>query len=1285
MKTKKKSILTLVLTFVLIFCGSFLTACGSKVKDIIITSGTPVIVQDANPDWSDVEAKVVFDNGDEKNVSSDKLVFSSVDTSTIGVKDVYVNYKGSNVKVKIQVEVISKTEINATITANAWTYDNAMHKSVTVNTLETDTVVYSTDDKQTWVETVPEFKNAGTYYVWVKVSRAHYNDLIVKKTVVAQKREITITAVSDTLTYGDAAPANYEINYTGFATGHSKDTVLETMATATCEYEQGDDVGSYDIVVSGASIKTEHQVNYDINYKNSKLIVNPQSNMGVTVKGVNATYNGEPYELIFTGVETETDKLYYRLSETDEWTEGTYSHTDACEDGITVYVKVERENFEPETYSAIIKIEKLGIDKPTAKDMTYSYTGENISFEFNELIDDLKMTVVGGTQVNADTYTVTVVPTANYKWTSANDATYTWVINKATNSWVVAPGIDEVSEVINYFGETKFGTLIVEYKQKGADDSTYVAGLPANDAFGEYTARFTVASQSNFEGQTTTCDFKVFKVALLEARPLELFKEYSTKVGTQDSFVETGKTMIAGNNNAFKLQMTANGTFDGMTFFELDAFGIKYQVEMKVGELFESIDEQDIPNYMIIDTDKHEINFTTNALGETFKITVDALRKRESTESREYTVTVIDGYNAYTALDLSLITTTDDWGWAEFKAEHGYAGLTANAVILQNDITVYDEDIPQEYFYNEEEAAIAATNPKINLTASQIVGTMKDGYVTIHDNNDEETKGTQPLILRADNTFNIYQHLSKANETFGIYGNYFTVNYSNLTRCAIQSNMEKNVTEGRDGTILNTHTAFLGVNGTDEEDEQGNYTNLPEETENFFMQDFYVVGNAQRDDDAKYSGGITFTKIHGVNTTTKNIVVKDAFIAMMFSRDDNDPSTSQTDYAAHKVINSKAYNSYNSFIYVWGVENLYVEGGEYIGAGGPCMIVDHVGNDDGPTNGQQSHVYIVESKFESLIEGREPWFVNYGADALVPQIKAPNAYYKMEGTTFLTSSEDGERTGLMNLKVVYKSSDAEGLTSFENWGDVTFYDSKEDYDNRNTDGYINKANVSKLDMTANSGNTIKSGENQYHNSNTNAVLGSTTYVMYYGYVFKLGDLANVLSSFAIYSDEGKSESERQMAGLELQRLAAGEYEGNGISLFNKQTVQMQIVGEVSTGVQAIKINGNGGYLLLYGKYVVQQDAPKTVIGYANGTNLAVFITGMTNYTIDGTVVKDSSGNPVSEKGQMEQDGMTADVFILSGNAPEFATKSETGTTNLNVYLFNGMGIVVELYKDTSES
>ena len=182
------------------------------------------------------------------------------------------------------------------------------------------------------------------------------------------------------------------------------------------------------------------------------------------------------------------------------------------------------------------------------------------------------------------------------------------------------------------------------------------------------------------------------------------------------------------------------------------------------------------------------------------------------------------------------------------------------------------------------------------------------------------------------------------------------------------------------------------------------------------MNNVNLVGNAPRVENAVKAGGIILTKVEGPTFKAYNNIASAWFITYF-------PNYTKTEFV---MDSCKAYDAYNSFVYNWGSDKVYLKGCEFIGAGGPVIIQDHVDADS--EDGYIAKTYIEDCKLESYVAGTEGWFKGVGADALVPSIKGLDQLFNYFGRSFLKANSDYTVT-YFNFICVNKSGSAEGITA----------------------------------------------------------------------------------------------------------------------------------------------------------------------------------------------------------------------------------------------------------------
>lgn len=525
-------------------------------------------------------------------------------------------------------------------------------------------------------------------------------------------------------------------------------------------------------------------------------------------------------------------------------------------------------------------------------------------------------------------------------------------------------------------------------------------------------------------------------IATVTAFSSDIVTAYNTNKGQQSNAAEEFTTMndvyYVGDYNPFNFRINAKG-IDGAGNLVDDLTNIRTEVKLEkvtyngTTPSYELLNATQVANYVDINTENTTFDFKEAARGNTFKITVSAVNYDEAyfdkAPSFDMTVKVIDAYNVYDATDLSVLDNTGKYGWNDKKtAALQTASDEINGVVIHNDIHVEDDDLATGLFYNETEAAAVPSG----VTTETIVGTMKD-----------------------DSGSQVYGRYLKANQKFDFIGNYYQIDFSNVTKAVVQNSttgvkIDDNYVEGSNSNseeAMTSHTSFLRFDPV-----EGN-TTFPE----INIKNIAFKGNGKRTERSAESGGLLLLKSKGVKFTADNTIYQDTFIGYMFERfdgfDDN-KLTAEQDNSDFKIINTKGYNCYNSLLYIWGAKNVLIENSELIGAGGPVMIVDHVDIESANTltgvGGFPSTVNIVASKLESFVTGNEPWFVAYGANVLIPTIKTMNQAFLPAGATFL-QTKDGVAE-LINMICVSKSAATEGLSVGRIRSKVTIFETREDFE-----------------------------------------------------------------------------------------------------------------------------------------------------------------------------------------------------------------------------------------------
>lgn len=181
---------------------------------------------------------------------------------------------------------ITPASIRFTTPENQTLTFNGTEQSPSAITVETSncTVAYSTSEDGEFSDTLPAFKNAGTYTVYYRIARANYATVSGNFAVVMKKAKATVTANDASVTYGQNFAPSDDAYVTSNLFGEN------IVVTLSCEYQPGNKVGNYDIVVSA-----QDNANLDITLQNGSLTVN-KATLEIKLASGNSVTYGEAFD-----------------------------------------------------------------------------------------------------------------------------------------------------------------------------------------------------------------------------------------------------------------------------------------------------------------------------------------------------------------------------------------------------------------------------------------------------------------------------------------------------------------------------------------------------------------------------------------------------------------------------------------------------------------------------------------------------------------------------------------------------------------------------------------------------------------------------------------------------------------------------------------------------------------------------------------------------------------------------------------------------------------------------
>lgn len=475
-------------------------------------------------------------------------------------------------------------------------------------------------------------------------------------------------------------------------------------------------------------------------------------------------------------------------------------------------------------------------------------------------------------------------------------------------------------------------------------------------------------------------------------------------------FSVTNNEYLVGDDNAFIFSpimqvRTKDGEYKN--FAEYKAIISVYLCTNEITGTYELLEGENLASYVEFDEIKHTFKFTEKGLTKRFKITIlpYGLTSSEAAEieAKSFEFRVVDGWNAYSAKDISLIDNANVKNkWGELKsAEEIEISKNIRRIILHTNITISDSDIPSVHFLtNPSDIPAEVGSEDYNRAFGSLIDSTKEGIGYI------------------------YQRNLKNGEEFTIEGNYFTLSAQNLSLIVTQ---EKSgvLTLPKVDEALTVHTTLFAF--------CGDRSNPEGESANCHLNNISLYGNTKKSEDATLSGGVIFVKSWGLNFTAYNNLSQCWFISYFF-----EGPSEYDDKMVNTLNHVNSFDAYNTLLYVWGARDVRIQNSTFIGAGGPVMICDHVSNNQ--TTGEGGYITNVKttnSILESYVAGTEGWFATYNAGLLVQGIKAMNELVIPYGNTLCDKS--GEK---INLIAVYKSGSAEGIETSKIRGSFTDTDEK---------------------------------------------------------------------------------------------------------------------------------------------------------------------------------------------------------------------------------------------------
>ena len=243
--------------------------------------------------------------------------------------------------------------------------------------------------------------------------------------------------------------------------------------------------------ITGISVKQDGKLTY-----NGKAQTPTVSTSATTVDGSKVTFT----------YSTESEGPY--STEIPSFTNAGWTHH--------VYYRAAAENHNASYGSFLVEIEKAIVTEPTIASKPYNGSAQTADISDTDFYTVEKNN--GGTEKGSYDVVLKLKDSANYKWSTTNNAEVTlqFVISAAQNTWDTNPSISgwtygEAAQTP--VGTAKYGAAKVVYTGKANDGTDYNSETAPTKA-GNYTATFTVTGTEDYSGLSEQVNFTIAKKAV---------------------------------------------------------------------------------------------------------------------------------------------------------------------------------------------------------------------------------------------------------------------------------------------------------------------------------------------------------------------------------------------------------------------------------------------------------------------------------------------------------------------------------------------------------------------------------------------------------------------------------------------------------------------------------------------------------------------------------------------------------------------------------------------------
>ncbi|MBR2311828.1 MAG: bacterial Ig-like domain-containing protein [Clostridia bacterium] len=511
----------------------------------------------------------------------------------------------------------------------------------------------------------------------------------------------------------------------------------------------------------------------------------------------------------------------------------------------------------------------------------------------------------------------------------------------------------------------------------------------------------TVTLTVTYKGVSATLNITVNEAYSVEGAELSSALKKFTSKSFSNYFSDRTANYKVGDDNPFRFTLTLK-TWDNALNApgtDITDYVSQSKVYLVTGTGEQLLTGNDLATYVTVNEQDNTFDFTDTAVNKTFRIETRPAHGVDESDAdtvaavtKSLTVDVVDGYNVYSAKELNLITNAShanipDYGQAtktqlqmveEFLQNNNITRPANMAgVVLHCDLTVTADDIPAGYLYSY-------TN-----------------------------KAGQPAKGLYDH-FSIFYHVyNSASPSFGMYGNYFTVNTAQLpTVCEAPY-------AGNDINDDSSSSEVFAFDVTDEEiwAKGLNYDHNAYRTrvENIFISSEDPNSNTEQEA-AKSKLGLIAFKMYLHTSDFYNVIIEKHTLSICADSDNNTINIDKCYF----------FNSWNMHIYAWSnnyildeldLDNsdpsvyakyqpivINIKNSTIAKCGGPVIIADPASTTDLRNKNSGAIITAENSTIYSYVQGNEAWFTTYGVSQMASNLIALNEAFAGTASAYGTSA-----------------------------------------------------------------------------------------------------------------------------------------------------------------------------------------------------------------------------------------------------------------------------------------